>query len=419
MADPSRSLNILLTTLGSAGDVHPFIAIGRALLERGHRVTLVTSAYFHEAADRAGLDFIGLGSRDDYQRVVDEPDLFDPRRGFGVFARHVVVPAIRPTYDLLSANLGPDTVVVAQGQAFGAHLAHEKHGVAFVTISLQPAAFRTVHDFPLFPSWLPLWARPLVFRMIDFLLLDRELAAPINAIRAELGLTPVAHILGSWAHSPQGSIGLFPDWFGPPQPDWPRNTTLSGFVLLRQAASRPPAHLARFLESGKPPIVFTAGTEMKHARDFFRTSTEALSKLGRRGILLSRHTDHLPSPLPPGVITVPYVPFPDILPRSAAIVHHGGIGTIAEAFAAGIPQLVRPMAHDQPDNAARVQRLGVGLTLPPQQYTVPRVCESLQSLLDSEAVREACLGYAGRMSPSEPLARVCDTIEEVAARQRP
>jgi UDP:flavonoid glycosyltransferase YjiC (YdhE family) len=77
------------------------------------------------------------------------------------------------------------------------------------------------------------------------------------------------------------------------------------------------------------------------------------------------------------------------------------------------------MAHDQPDNAARVQRLGVGLTLPPQQYTVPRVCESLRSLLDSEAVREACLGYAGRMGPSEPLARVCDTIEEVAARQRP
>jgi len=409
-------LNVLLATLGSAGDVYPFLAIGRALRGRGHAVTLITSAHFQQDVAAAGLAFAALGTRDDYTRVVDDPDLWDPDRGFRVFARRVVVPAIRPVYDLLSANLRPNTVVVAQGQAFGAHLAHEKHHVPFATINLQPVAFRSIYDSPLIPHWIPHIARPLVYSAIDFLILDRELAAPINALRTELGLSPVKHVFGSWAHSPQKTIGLFPEWFAPPQTDWPPNTELAGFVLFNSPSATLPANLARFLDTGTPPIIFTPGTEMKHAHDFFTTSVEALALLGQRGILLSRHVEHLPPALPEGVISLPFIPFDSALPRAAAIVHHGGIGTIAQAFAAGIPQLIRPMAHDQPDNAARVQRLGVGVTVTPNQYTPDRVHSCLHTLLTAKDVMRACELYSAKVTSAEPLSVVCREIESLGDR---
>ena len=409
-------LSILLATLGSAGDVNPFVAIGRALRDRGHDVTLVTSAYFQEIVAEAGLAFAALGTRDDYNQVVDDPDLWDPNRGFRVFARRVVIPAIRPVHDVLSANLKSNTVIVAQGQAFGAHLVHEKHGVPFATVNLQPVAFRSIYDSPLIPKWIPSIARPSLYKVIDFLVLDRELANLINAFRAELGLAPVKNIFGSWAHSPLKSIGLFPEWFASPQTDWPPNTKLAGFVLFSDGSATLPADLERFLDAGTPPIIFTPGTEMKRAHEFFTTSIQALTRLGRRGILLSRHTEHLPSTLPEGIISFPYIPFDSTLPRAAAIVHHGGIGTIAQAFAAGIPQVIRPMAHDQPDNAARVQRLGVGLTIPPRQYTPDRVHSSLHTLLTSQNVMAACELYSAKVSPAEALSVVCQEIELLADR---
>ncbi|MGH9462710.1 MAG: RNA-binding domain-containing protein [Vicinamibacteria bacterium] len=123
---------------------------------------------------------------------------------------------------------------------------------------------------------------------------------------------------------------------------------------------------------------------MKRAGDFFRTSIEAATRLGRRAILLTQYREHLPAHLPPGVVSFPYVPFAAVLPRSAAIVHHGGIGTIAQALAAGTPQLIRPMAHDQPDNAARAKRLGVALTVSPDRYSPDQAAHSLRRLLTSQ-----------------------------------
>ena len=407
-------LNVLLTTLGSAGDVNPFLAIGRALLQRGHRVTLITSTHFQEVAGEAGLAFVGVGTREDYAQVIDDPDLWDPNRGFRVFVRRVIVPAIRPTYDILTAHLQPNTVIVAQGQAFAGHLVHEKYDVPFATVQLQPIAFRSIYDAPVIPKWIPIFARSTLFKLIDFMILDREVANPINVFRSELGLAPVRHIFGSWAHSPQKTIGLFPDWFAAPQVDWPTNAKLSGFILMHQEPATLDSELGRFLDSGPPPVIFAPGTEVKRAEEFFATSIRAVDQLGRRAILLSRHTRQLPSLLPEGVVAFPHIPFPTVLPRAAAIVHHGGIGTVAHAFAAGIPQIIRPMAHDQPDNAARVERLGVGTTIHPKEFTARRLQSALQALLSSDSVSETCRRYSGKVASDTALAIACDEIEGLA-----
>jgi rhamnosyltransferase subunit B len=113
-----------------------------------------------------------------------------------------------------------------------------------------------------------------------------------------------------------------------------------------------------FCQAGSPPIAFTLGTGMKHAADFFRTAVATCDTLGARGLLLTKYPDLIPASLPANVRHCAFAPFRELLPLCRAIVHHGGIGTTAAALEAGCPQLVLPLAWDQPDNAARVAKLG-------------------------------------------------------------
>ena len=135
---------------------------------------------------------------------------------------------------------------------------------------------------------------------------------------------------------------------------------------------------------------------MSHGHEFFDAAAEACRLLGRRGLLLTRHTEHLPATLPPGVIHVPYAPFSELLPRCAALVHHGGIGTTAQALAAGVPQLVMPMSHDQPDNAERLRKLGVGDEVSVKKFRAPAVAAKLRGLIESDEVARRCAEVAAR-----------------------
>ena len=246
--------------------------------------------------------------------------------------------------------------------------------------------------------------------------LDRVLAPALNRFRAELGLAPARHIASQWWHSPQRVIGLFPDWFAAPQPDWPSQTTLTGFPLYdERGVSQVPPDLEAFLTeaeaAGDPPIVFAPGSSNRQADRFFAAAVDACQRLERRGILLTRYREQLPSPLPAKVRHADYAPFSAVLPRAAALVHHGGIGTAAQALAAGRPQLVMPMAFDQPDNAVRLVRLGVARMLPPTRFSGKRVARNLAALLGAETTACRCKEIVQRFDGIDPIGRTCDLIE--------
>jgi UDP:flavonoid glycosyltransferase YjiC (YdhE family) len=154
---------------------------------------------------------------------------------------------------------------------------------------------------------------------------------------------------------------------------------------------------------------------MSHGREFFQAAADACRALGRRGLLLSRHTEHLPASLPPGVIHVPYAPFSQLLPRCAALVHHGGIGTTAQALAAGLPQLIQPMSHDQPDNAERLRKLGVGDELSVRRFTGPNVARKLRGLIESPNVAGRCAQVAAQFVHARPIEQTCDLIEDLGS----
>jgi len=223
----------------------------------------------------------------------------------------------------------------------------------------------------------------------------------------------VRHPFSKWLHSPYLILGMFPDWFAPPQPDWPHSTRLVGFPLFDERVTREiPKELESFMRSGQPPVIFTAGSFHRNSGQFFEASVKACLKLGIRGLLLSGSRGCIPEKLPATVLHLSFVPLSAALPQSQAIVHHGGIGTAGLAFAAGTPQLVVPFADDQHENAARIERAGAGIQIPLAEFCTDAATR-LQELMRSQPIAEVCRSLAVRISTQNAANEAADLIEQL------
>ena len=411
-------MHYILTPYGSSGDVFPYLALGRELCGRGHDVTVLAAEPFRAVAERAGLSLVPVTSVDTYDSITHHPDLWHPRRGMRLVLR-LLAEAFRDHYATLSDLYEPDrTVLVGHPLSLVTRTFEEKHRAPAATIHIAPGVFRSEYIAPVFEpgfdlSRAPRWYKRGVYWVADRFFLDPHITPSLNAFRAELGLPPVRRVFHSWLHSPQLTIGIFPDWFGPPQPDWPPQTRLTGFLLYDDDSIHINPKIEDFLAAGEPPIVFTPGTGNRQAPAFFEAAVKAVELLGMRALLLTGYPEQLPADLPEGVRHASYLPFSGILPRSAAIVHHGGVGTCAQGLAAGIPQLTMPMGFDQPDNAMRLRRLGVGTWITPRRFTAPRLARALEKLLQDSEVGAACTEYRQRVRESDALAATCTLLEEL------
>ena len=413
-------MDIILVPMGSHGDVHPFVGIALGLRARGHRVRLILNPFFEYLASNAGLETILLGTAEEYCRLAQDPRLWHPIEGT-LTVLSSIAQAIEPVYRAIDENAIPgETVVGASSLALGARVAQERLRIPTATIHLQPSAFLSAIDPPrlpgaFMPRWMPKWIRRAQFALVDRIL-DSRVGPALNSFRAELGLAAVKRVIGKYIHSPQRVIGLFPAWFAAPAADWPPHVRLTGFPLFDESGfSELSPELCRFLDDGDPPIAFTPGSAMWSGQSFLRESARACQLLGRRGLLLTRHLDHLPADLPPSVMHVRYAPFSQLLPRCAALVHHGGIGTSAQAMLAAVPQLVVPHGHDQFDNAARMMRLGVAKVLTSDHYRGQSVAAILEDLTEPASVRLSCHDVAARFEGTDPVGETCHWIEQLRA----
>ena len=410
-------MKIVMTPVGSAGDVHPFIGIGRALVARGHEVVIMAAAPFRAAAERGGIRFVEALSTEEYDRVSAHPDLWHPRRG-PRFVLGEVARSLESAYDLIAREYEPGrTLLIGHTLSFATRTFEESHNAPAVTIHLAPTGLRSVHTIPAedpardLSRW-PVWLKRAVWWVIDRTLIDPPIVPTLNRWRQEKGLPPVSRVFNGWLNSPQGVVALFPEWFGPRQPDWPANVQHAGFPRYDEADNvklRPDLH--EWVNAGDPPIVCTPGSAHREARDFFAAAADAARIVNRRALLLTRYGEQIPTSLPAGVRYEPYVPFSLLLPHSAALVHHGGIGTCAQGLGAGIPQLTMPMGFDQPDNTARLMRLGVAGCVLPRDFSGARVAGELKRLLNDDAVARACRKWAQRMHEGDPVAAACEAIE--------
>jgi UDP:flavonoid glycosyltransferase YjiC (YdhE family) len=394
-------MHALLFALGSAGDVLPFVGLGRALRARGHAVTVAANPHFAGLVTRAGLGFVALGDEDEYEALCQSPKFMDRARGFR-FVMDWVSTLIRPIYELAAAHRS--SLVVAHPLALGARVAQERLGVRTATLVLSPAILRGGDG----------WVQRSVRWAADRLIVDRVVAPPLNAFREAKGLPPVTRAL-SHGWNDTLSLAMYPPWFAPREAYGRRRLVHAGFPLFDDADGDDGAPLPAIFD--ERPLVFTPGTGNRCARAFFAAAVDASARLGRRAVLLTAHREQLPPSLPAHVEAFAYLPLSRILPRASALVHHGGIGSAAAALAAGVPQLVVPFAHDQPDNAARLCRLGVARALSPLRVGGAVMAARLERLTSSPAVARRCRALAVRISPG--VERACGLLEVYANAARP
>jgi UDP:flavonoid glycosyltransferase YjiC (YdhE family) len=411
----------LITAIGSYGDVHPMVGLGTALDARGHRVKIVTNPYFKEVVENAGLELIPLSTREHYLEVSRHPDIWHPVRGPKLVLTHGTANLMRPLYELLVAHYVPgETVFCAHGMDLASRVAGEKLGVPVAGVFYAPMMFWTIHDSPrlkgmLLAPWVPKRLKQLQFRVSDALFVKPLLGPSLNALRADLGLAPVNRIFSEWLHETDVNICLFPDWFGPPQPDWPSNARVVGFPLWdSDFAATLSEEVCEFLGAGTPPIVFSPGSANHEAHSFFAAAVDTCQRLGCRGILLTKYAHQLPVRMPDTVRHYEFEPLSKLLPRTAAMVHHGGIGTCAQGLAAGIPQIVRPMSYDQFDNSRRLVRLGVAKEISVRHFHGRSIAAALGAMLDSPALAARCRELSARCDGTAALDAACDALEQLS-----
>jgi UDP:flavonoid glycosyltransferase YjiC (YdhE family) len=413
--------HFIITALGSYGDVYPMVGLGTSLASRGHRVQIVTNPYFEEVVHGAGLELLPIGNRDDYIRLSQHPDLWHPIRGPVLVMTHAASEQLRPIYNLLLSNYTPgETVFGAHALDLASRVAGPKLNVPVASIDFAPSMFWSVHDTPRFKGTLsgprvPFWLKRAQFWAADTVVAQRLIGAELNRLLRELNRPPAKRIFTNWLHAADLIVGLFPDWFGAPQSDWPTNVQLTGFPLWdSHAGSSLSDEVREFLAAGPPPIAFSPGSANREAQHFFIAAVEACQLLGRRGILLTKYADQLPASLPRTVSHFGFVPLSQLLPHTAALVHHGGIGTCAQGLAAGVPHLVQPMSYDQFDNSKRLVRLGVAREISVRRFRGPAVAAALGPLLDSRTVAKSGQTLASRCNGPTALAAACDALESLA-----
>ncbi len=411
---------LLLASVGSAGDAHPFIAMGHAMRARGRSVAMFSNREHASAIEAAGLRFIDAGSSIDYAGCVNNPDLWHPIKGMGVLWRHILAPSIAPLFRYLQNQhaASKNIHVLAGPQMFGARLAQVHLGTTLTSAYTAPSMLRssqapTTIANTFWPRHTPRWCLQTLWHAIDYYKLQPMAQKQMGAICGELGL-PVPStrsFFGQWMHAPKG-IALYPNWFAPSKDDCPTQLSHAHFPrYLLDAQRELPTAVCSFLEQGPPPVVVSLGTAMAHGQAQWRAWQTALQQLGQRGIFLSPFKNQWLPETGPDVLQTDYAAFSLLLPHCTAVVHHGGIGTLAQTLAAGLPHIIQANAHDQFENARCISALGVGQRL--ARNANPAQCANALKRWLPAALSTTTLDALGSAATrsTDNMAAVCQAIE--------
>lgn len=386
---------LVFCTYGSLGDVYPFLALALELKKRGHSPVIATSPAYRSLVERENISFHPVRPKIDVTdpRVLER--VLDKKGGGRYVVCDVLLPALRDSFhDTEAAARGADLLVI-HPMALGALLFARKTPIPWASVALAPLSMYSASDPPVLPGLPfaatiaalgPAWQRRFL-RMLCFLFEPQW--KPFRRFEAELGLPPSPNPL-FFGHSSNLALGLFSPVLAAPQPDWPARAQAVGFPFYQHdyGVDR---ELQAFLDAGEPPLVFTLGSAAVGVPGAFYTeSAKAAARLGCRALFLVGRDprNHPKQPLPPGMLAIPYAPHRAVFPRASVIVHPGGIGTTGEAMRAGRPMLVVPYSHDQPDQAARLGRLGIARAVPQERYNARVAVREIEALLGGAHYRK-------------------------------
>jgi rhamnosyltransferase subunit B len=422
------SKRIVLSTFGSFGDLHPYVAIALELKARGHSPVIATSEVYREKMDSIGVEFFPV--RPDMPSY-DQPDELTKLATDLIQAKggtekviELFTLNLREVYEDVNAAVDGADLLLTHTLPLVGPIVAQKRGLPWVSSILAPISFLSADEPPVPPQMpalyhllklSPIMGR-LFYRAASYKL--EKIMEPVYSLRAELGLPRGEQPLLKAQHSPKLVLALFSSALGKPQPDWPANTRVTGFPFYDRrdyfGENEMQSELSKFLDDGPPPIVFTLGSSAFWvARDFYRDSIKAAQALGQRALLLIGHERNMPDePLPDGIAAFEYAPFGEVLPRALAVVHQGGVGTTGQALRSGRPELILPHAHDQFDNASRVVRIGCGRAIPRPRYNAKTATSELKALLGNPDYFSRAWDVGRQVQNEDGASTAADAIEE-------
>jgi rhamnosyltransferase subunit B len=425
--ESTLGVRIVLSNIGTFGDINPLIAIALELKRRGHQPVMAVPELYRAKIAPLGLEFHAVRPNLDPHNTLLAEMIYDVRKGTERGLREFLFPALRETYDDLTAvatkPMRADLLLLGELNYAGPIVA-EVTGIPWASYVLAPLSFFSAYDPPVLPMY-PRLARtdkavPGMGHAIRRLarLVSRKWPQPVYDLRREVGLARGANPLFDAKHSPDLALALFSQVLGQEQPDWPANTLITGFCYYDSDAGNAalPAHLEKFLNAGSAPLVFTLGSAaVLAAGRFYEYGARAAERLGMRAVLLigSDARNRPRYALPESICVAEYAPYSALFSRASAIIHQGGVGTTAQCLRAGKPMLIMPYSHDQPDNARRMRRLKVARTLQKRYFTPRRVARTVKKLLESPIYTRRAEQVAQRLRGENGVATACDALENL------
>ena len=380
-------MRVLLSTIGSRGDVQPLVALAVALRALGQDVHMCVPPDFRDWIERLGLPVTPIGPELRWTgKTSSSAALPTPEQ-----RRQMTEGTVATQFETLPvAARGCDVIVGATALQIAAPSVAEWMGIPYVFAAFCPCVLPSPHHAPPVyairedtpddsPAEYPaLWAR-------NAERFDSSFGAALNAHRARLGLASVRDVRGH----------VFTDrpWLAadPTLAPWPdsddRGVVQTGAWILSDDRPLSP-ELERFLDAGEPPVYFGFGS-MRAPDGSSRAMIESARALGRRAVVSRGWAELSPIDAAPDCLTIDEVNQQALFERVAAVVHHGGAGTTTAAARAGAPQVIIPQHYDQHYWARRVDHLGVGTAHAPGTPATDSLAQALERALRPDVAARA------------------------------
>lgn len=407
---------IIIYALGTGGDIDPMVGVGIELQRRGFAVEFLSNDYFEPRIVAAGFKFVSVGSHEQYHKG-NTAIAWEPTNRTDSF-EHYHAPTFEPAFEYVKNLSSKSTLLLALGGENGARAAAEKFNIPFIKMILSPNVIFSAFNPPAPMCWaIPAWIPKFVVRFLlrrhrknRFKLFCKmphtaEYRATCERLQCPLTFQTESKALLQ--------IGFFPEWYGMRAKDWPENIRLVGFPLQNRASINSRSELDTLIEKQGASLIFTSGTGVKDVADLIKEGRKICELLQVPGLFVGGNSG---AELLEGsslCTHMDYIDFEYALPKALAIIHHGGMGTTAQAIKAGIPQLIRPLKYDQPDNANRIYKLGLGTYVMPERFKAEEVAPILGAMLQKAKDSKALRFYSADVGKSTAIVDACDLIENV------
>lgn len=405
-------MNIALVTDGTWGDVLPFIFLAQELKNRGHEVTIYTNEYYKQYITSQNINFTAVTTLSLRNSFLSNEKLWHPTQGVKVIGK-ASQEILKESWSVLNKIKHPD-LIVSYTFMYSAHTLADLYNIPCITLCISPIQIRSHKHLPtLFTgqnyNFLPQIGKKIFYYIGDTFFIDPYFKKAVNDLRKSLNLSPIkSFVHHSTLKYP--TIGLWPEWYSKKESDQP-NLHLTNFPKNVEFINEDNSEIISWIKSGTAPVIVTMGSGYRFYSQLIQELKKISSSKNRFLIIAGTETYSLSEES--HICIVPTVKLSSILPLGKVFIHHGGAGTVAQAINAGIPQLVIPMSHDQPDNASLIKSNGLGDILWGVTPKAEDIIKKIDKIISNKKIKDNCkIAQEKSLKENDSFVLAVDFIEE-------